>query len=813
VVVFGLTRLLGSDRLGGLDENSVGVIDPDEAKITTQYRLGTAPGAVAEGADSIWVANPGEGTVSRLHPDEDRVETIDVGQSPVGLASGGGSMWVAVADDGVLAQVDADANRVVQRIPVGNGASAVAVGFGAIWVATALDGEVVRVDLATGRVTKRVAVGGHPVALAVGEGAVWVASEESGTVARIDPNTGEALDAIAVGNGPTAVAVGLGAVWTANRDDGTVSRIDPVASRVTNTVPAGQAPAALAIGTDAIWVADAGGALLSLDSDSGQVGARVETGSAPAGVVDFDGEIWATTVAPPAAHGGGTLRVGSARAELDPAASYNPDSILVGRLAYESLVDYRPVGGTAGARLVGELATDVPRPADGGRRYVFQLRPGLSFSDGTPLEPTDVKASLERALVVSPDVLGTAPLFEAIQGVDRCLRARSTCDLSEGVVANDEAGTVTVNLRKPDPQLPEKLSFLLITPAETPSRLLVERLPPGTGPYRFEQVVPERRALLTRNPYFESSARGGRPPGFADRVEVEMGAESSQLEAVESGRLDIAPVFASGSGTTAALRTRLGARVRSGAYAMTEYAWLDTNSPPFDDQGVRQALNLAVDRARVVDLTGGPESGDPTCQLLPPGLPGYQPFCSFTVAPSPTGAWTGPAPARAQRLIARSGAKGTPIEVWTWPDRARVGRYLAEVLTRLGFPAHVRVFNDLFESLEAIGRPGEQPQIGLTGWIADSPDSAMFLRALVGCGGEFDQSGFCDPQIDAAIDRAEAAGAEGGPAWRRVERQIAERAPLVPLTSRRYVVATSSRTGNLQFHPLYGVLLDQVWVE
>ena len=219
-VAFGITRLFGSDHLTGLAEDSVGVINPDEAKITTQYRLGAAPAAVAEGAGSVWVANPGDGTVSRLHPGEDRVDTIDVGHSPTALAFGGGSMWVATSDDGALAQVDPDVNRVVQRISVGNGVSAVAVGYGAIWVATALDGEVVRVDLASGQVTKRVAVGGHPVALATGAGGVWVASEESGTVTRIDPGTGEVLDAIAVGNGPTAVAVGLGAVWTANRGDG-----------------------------------------------------------------------------------------------------------------------------------------------------------------------------------------------------------------------------------------------------------------------------------------------------------------------------------------------------------------------------------------------------------------------------------------------------------------------------------------------------------------------------------------------------------------------------------------------------------------
>ena len=810
-VVFGLTRLLGPDHLGGLDEGAVGVVDPDEAKITAQYSLGTAPGAAAEGAGSVWVANPGDGTVSRLHPGDDRVDTIDVGQSPAALAFGGGSMWVAAADDGTLAQVDTNANRVVQRIPIGNGASAVAVGYGAIWVATALDGEVVRVDLETGRVTKRVAVGGHPVALATGADGVWVASEETGTVARIDPGTGEVFDAIAVGSGPTAVAVGLGAVWIANREDGTVSRIDPTASRVTNTVPAGDEPGALAIGEKALWIADAGGALLRLDAETDVVDAQVDTDSAPTGLVEFDDAIWVTTVAPPAAHRGGTLRVGSAPTELDPAlGTYNPDAFIVDRLAYESLVGYRRVGGTAGSRLVGELATDVPSPVDGGRRYVFQLRNDVRYSDGSPLRAADVRASVERTLVLSPEM--TTGLFDSILGVDRCLAAGPSCDLSAGIVTNDGAGTVTINLRRPDPQLLEKLQFLQVAPADTARRPLLTQPPPGTGPYRFEQIVPDRRALLTRNPYFEPAERE-RPAGFADRVEVEMGDERDQAEDVERGQLDIATVFSPATGATAALRTRLGARLRSGPYAMTEYAWLNTSAPPFDDQRVRQALNLAVDRARVVDLTGGTESADPTCQLLPPGLPGYRPVCSFTLAPSPAGAWTGADPARAQALIARSGARGTPIEVWTWPDRASVGRYLAEVLTGLGFPAHVRVFKDLGETIEAVERPGERPQIGLNGWIADSPDSATFLRALIGCEGDFNLSSFCDPQIDAAIARAEAAEAEGSASWQRIEREIAQRAPVVPLTTRRYVVVTSPRADNVQFHPFNGVLLDQAWVE
>jgi ABC-type transport system substrate-binding protein len=119
---------------------------------------------------------------------------------------------------------------------------------------------------------------------------------------------------------------------------------------------------------------------------------------------------------------------------------------------------------------------------------------------------------------------------------------------------------------------------------------------------------------------------------------------------------------------------------------------------------------------------------------------------------------------------------------------------------------------------EAALDPRKRPQIGLDGWLADYPEPAAFLNALISCNGWISNSGivnlarFCDPSIDAAIDRARAAGPEAGAAWQRIERRIAKRSPVVPLTTRRSAVVTSKRVGNLQFHPLGGVLLDQVWV-
>jgi peptide/nickel transport system substrate-binding protein len=82
---------------------------------------------------------------------------------------------------------------------------------------------------------------------------------------------------------------------------------------------------------------------------------------------------------------------------------------------------------------------------------------------------------------------------------------------------------------------------------------------------------------------------------------------------------------------------------------------MNVRSPPFEDERARQALNYAVDRREVAELAGGAEVARPTCQVLPPGFPGYRPRCRYTVNPNPAGTWTAPDLAMAKRLIRESG--------------------------------------------------------------------------------------------------------------------------------------------------------------
>jgi peptide/nickel transport system substrate-binding protein len=221
----------------------------------------------------------------------------------------------------------------------------------------------------------------------------------------------------------------------------------------------------------------------------------------------------------------------------------------------------------------------------------------------------------------------------------------------------------------------------------------------------------------------------------------------------------------------------------------------------------------------VVDSVGGPVTGSPTCQLLPSGFAGYRPTCPFTTAASPAGAWVGPDRARAKALVAASGRGGTRVAVWTPPPWRGIGRELASDLRRLGFRARVAPFAGLSEITIAAHDPRRHPQIGLMGWIADWPEPAGFLRALISCAADtgtdprgVNLSQFCDNKIDSAIAGAEGSGPAAGAAWQSIEERIADQAPVVPLMNGRFTILTSERTGNVQFHPLNGPLYDAIWV-
>ena len=811
--------------LGAVAEDSVGVIDVDRAEVIGAVRVGARPGGIAVGEGSAWVTNTGADTISQINLEtRSVVNTIEVGRQPAGIAVAGGALWVANSGDGTVSRVNIAAGRVVDSIAVGNGPTAIAAGAGAIWVANAVDSTVVRLDTRSGEPGSPIGVAARPVALAVDDSGVWVASQDGGAVTQIDAVTGTTIaNPVPLASRPTALAVGAGAVWVAGAD-GTVARIDPASSRITATLDIGGSLTSIVVTEASVYVADLEGSVHQVDiANAAASPRRIQIASAAQALTVVEGQVWVATRASAASHRGGTLRVVSEfPPDLDPVSGvplYHMASFQA-----DGLVAYRRVGGVAGSVLLPDLARAIPRPTNGARTYTFQLREGLVYSDGSEVRTEDFRRGIERTFQVgdafSGETIGPY-YYSSIVGADACGPGAPVqrCDLSAGIVTDEATRTVTFHLSDPDPDFLYKLALPYAYPAPTtvPTNELIEGAYPGTGPYTVAGVS-ETEIRLVRNPNFAPWDSEVRPNGYPDEIVWTHGITlEEQVAMVERGEADYAPLRIAGSAVTeliTSLRTRYPAQLHSASVSLI-FAFMNTKKHPFDSLEARQAVSMAIDRGHVADLFGGSFGVTITCQVLPPGYPGYRPYCPYTTDPNPGGSWQGRDLEAARRLVDASGTSGAAVVVGPVLGRHReVARHLVTVLRDLGYKATLAPPTDDGDVFSAVFEEG-RVQTGVFEWFGDSLAPSGFLTAFT-CAGNAGLGNYCDPALEqrmadaAELQTTDAAAAAD--AWAAIDREITDLALWAPLVNQG-ADFVSARVGNYQFHAAYLVLLDQLWVQ
>jgi peptide/nickel transport system substrate-binding protein len=802
-----------------LSADAVGLIQ--HGRLAHARGLDSAPAALTAGDDAIWVANAEKQSVSRLEPGNLEIrQTISVGSAPSALAVGRGAVWVANGLDGTVSRIDPKTNKVVQTIGVGNGPAAVAYGLGSVWVANRSDQTVSRIDPSTGEVLGTLPAGADAAAIAAGEGAVWVADDARGRVVRLDPDGREPAAPINVGNGPSAVALGAGSVWIANALDSTVSRVDPRSDAVIATVRVGAGPNGLAATRDGIWVSNQRDRTLSrIDPRTNRVDRTLRLGQRPEAMAASNAGILVAAGPSAASHRGGTLRLA---ASLVPGGSVDPIDYgpftSAAILTNDGLTGFRRVGGVEGTELVPDLATSLPAPSEGGRSYTFRVRRGIRYSDGRLVRPEDFRRALERTFVVTRDPV----YYGAIAGAAECAAEPRHCDLSRGIAVDHGAWTITFHLRAPDPDFLFKLAlpFAYAVPAGTPNRDVRTRPVAATGPYMIAAYRPGSFVRLVRNPRFHVWSDAAQPAGYPDEIVWRLGVRpAGQVAAVEAGRTDVAFDGVPPS-RLAQVETQYASQVRQYPVARTTFAFLNTRVRPFSDERARRAVSYAADREAFVQAVGGPDRAQPTCQILPPNFPGYRPYCPYTIRPGPAGVWSAPGLARARRLIAASGTRGAKVTVWIPANRRPEGGVFVTLLQQLGYRARAKHLDD--DSYYAgIGDPGRRIQAGLVSWQPDFPAASNFIAFFFKCpvgasGANTNPSQFCDRGIDGRIERAlelEATDpAIATSMWSRLDREVVDRAAMVPLLNPKQVDFVSRRVGNYQYNPQWGVLLDQLWV-
>ena len=413
--------------------------------------------------------------------------------------------------------------------------------------------------------------------------------------------------------------------------------------------------------------------------------------------------------------------------------------------------------------------------ADGGRTYTFQLRPGLRFSDGTPVRPEDFRASIERIVRLAAEPV--PPYYGGIAGAEACSRA-AVRPLARASRPTPRRGRSRSTSGGPTP------SSCTSSPCRWPTcfprarrRSSSADVPqPGTGPYTIAAFTPRRGVRLVRNPRFRSWSAEARPDGFPDAIDVTISDDAAaQVAAVQHGRADAVVV----AGVVQRLGAgRRGPRARArrrqprahGARAGHQLLFLNVREPPFDDPRVRRALNYAIDRRHVVELAGGSGLAGLSCQIIPPGLPGYAPTCPYTRDATAGGGWSAPDLARARRLVAASGTRGARVTLLGASEvRGRRALRRRASCGAWAIASRSDVFADLGRYFDYMNDTRHHAQVGVHPLDRRLPDPVELLRpvqlqrvSVRHSAATRTSRRFCDPAVDAALRRRAGRPRPGG---------------------------------------------------
>lgn len=525
------------------------------------------------------------------------------------------------------------------------------------------------------------------------------------------------------------------------------------------------------------------------------------------------------------AHRGGTMRLvaSSAQGTIDPHVNYTLQYWQVYQMVYDGLTAFKKAAGAEGFTVVPDLAEELPAPADDGKSYTFKLRQGVKFSDGREVTVKDVVASFQRIFKVSGPTSGT--FYATIVGADKCMQDAAGCTLEGGVVGDEAAGTVTINLTRPDPELFYKLGVphAAILPADAPPSDVGTQPIPGTGAYMIAGFDPNTGMKIVRNPHFKEWSADAQPDGYPNEINYDFGlTDEAQVTAVQNGEAD----WMFNEPPTDRLG-EIGTNYKDQVFINTLTAWwyapMNTNMPPFDNVKARQALNYAVDRNALVNLFGGPVLASPVCQVLPPGFPGHVAYCPYTK--DPRAKWTAPDMEMARQLVQESGTAGQEVTVIVEDNSIprNIGVYLQSVLNELGYKASMKAISPNIH-FTYIQNTNNNVQISVSQWYQDYPAASNFLHVLFGCDSfhpgtdsSVNIAGFCDKAVDAkmkeALKLAVTDQAAADKLWSEIDREVVDLAPAVPLFTPKHVDFVSKRVGNFMFNAQFYWVISQSWVQ
>jgi len=386
--------------------------------------------------------------------------------------------------------------------------------------------------------------------------------------------------------------------------------------------------------------------------------------------------------------------------------------------------------------------------ADGGTRYVFHLREGLHWNDGTPLTAVDFEYAWKRNL----DPAIRSPVAHLLYVIKNA-RAFGEGEINDrekvGVIALGDL-TLEVRLEEPTAYLPHLLAHAIAYPLPRwaleghgqvwtePENLV------SNGAYQLAEWQRGERLVLGRNPFYH-----GRFPGNAERVECLVFTEFGPvLEAYAADATDAVSMINADAGTIARAREAHGLEVVFIPQPSTYHLVFCADRPPFDDVRVRRAFVHAVDREALATEAWQGQYLPGTGGFVPPAMPGHSAGIGLVYDPE-----------RARGLLVQAGypgAQGFP-RVTLLHAGGSAGEPPAGPFLRNAWRKNLGLSLDA-QSVEweaFIERRDRDPaHLALWGWSADYPDPDNMLRVLFHSTEGFNTPHWHSARFDGLVEEA-----------------------------------------------------------
>jgi len=493
---------------------------------------------------------------------------------------------------------------------------------------------------------------------------------------------------------------------------------------------------------------------------------------------------------------------------LDAATAFDTAASALESLIYDGLVSYDDQG-----KIVPVLAERIDVSPDG-KRYVFPLRRGVTFHDGSELTAADVKRSMERALHVKTPC-PVPSYYERVVGY-----AAYHDGKAEELVGVKVEGDyqIAIELSEPDATFLHIMALPIVAPVCKSAGRVWERTfasqPCGAGPFKVTRYENGQIIKLVRH---EGYWDKGKP--YLDGVDWYLSMQSfTQRFKFDQGDIDYIRELSEADSllyrTTPAWRGR-GEWEPS---LTTGGTFMNTEMPPFDNRHVRRAVSYAIDREQLAGVRPGHVRAH--AKMVP----------NVLIAPEPE--------YPQQRFDYATALEEMRLAGYAYDPKTGQGGYPHEIPYLAILDSYAQTAAEIYQQqlakigirikIQVVGWPTflaktgrrKTAQMGFSGWHADFPDPSTFFEPILATKSIQDEESqnaafFSNKELDDVLDRARRSTStdERKALYRRAEAIVADEAPWATTYTYSYLELWHPYLHGYRPHPVLSQHVRNAWID